>query len=184
MKDPFTTTGGRTPPDFPSATSRKSTNSNSTVRLPSHENVTTRSLAPVAKSSSPSLRPGHENSYRTKDVAPAASFSRLRVSENESQLGRSSSQAENSKHPSMESSATPSGFSYAARRGAPTPPIDAGGAWNTSYGSPRTPGGRVRPAPLKLHPGSTRRPNDENTPLASSTPADDGSSTLSSRRYG
>ncbi|KAL8694327.1 MAG: hypothetical protein Q9224_003589 [Gallowayella concinna] len=181
--DPFTATHGRTPLEVPPSTPRKSINSNSTIRLPAHDNVTTRSLAPVAKSSASNLRPGQEISYRAKDIAPAASLSRLRVSEDDSQLEGSGSHAGNSKHPSMESTATSSGYSYHTRRGGPTPPNDASGAWNTSYGSPRTPAGRVRPTPLKLNLGSTRREHDENIPLTNSTAADDGSTTLSSRRY-
>ncbi|KAL8801650.1 MAG: hypothetical protein Q9223_006916 [Gallowayella weberi] len=181
--DPFTATGVRTPPEVRPSPSSRSINSNSTIKLPAHENVTTRSLAPVAKSSSGNLRPGNENNYRGKDVAPAVSFSRLRISEDESQLEGSGPRPGNSKHPSPESTVTSSGHSYHPRRGAPTPPNDASAAWNTSYGSPRTPAGRVRPAPLKLNLGSARQENDENMPITTSTAADDGSATLSSRRY-
>ncbi|KAL8769814.1 MAG: hypothetical protein Q9209_004252 [Squamulea sp. 1 TL-2023] len=166
IKDPFIVTQSRTPSEIPPATPKKSANSTSTIRMPSYENVTTRSLASMAKLSSSNLRPGNDNSSRAKDLAPAASFHRLRISEDDS-----SSYVSKSK-PSMES--------YVPRRDVSTSSNDA----NTfSYGSPRTPVGRVRPTPLNLRTGSGRRANDENTPLNSAATGDDGKSTLSSSRY-
>ncbi len=70
--------------------------------------------------------------------------------------------------------------SHAPRRDASTPSNDPSAF---SYGSPRTPAGRQRPAPLTLKTGSGRRAKDENTPLALSHLGDDGNSTLSSTRY-
>ncbi|KAL8908313.1 MAG: hypothetical protein Q9171_005499 [Xanthocarpia ochracea] len=167
--DPFTTTPGHTPSGVVPVTPRRSANSTSTGRIPSHENVTTRSLAPTSKSSSGNLRP--ENSSRVKETAPASSLSHLRISEDDSQLDNTNSYAGKSKH-SMES--------YVPRREASTPSNDANAF---SYGSPRTPVGRVRPTPLNPKSGSGRRANDENTPLASSTTGNDGNTTLSSSRY-
>ncbi|KAL8777537.1 MAG: hypothetical protein Q9213_007819 [Squamulea squamosa] len=164
--DPFIIPQGRTPSEVSPATPRKSANSTSTVRMPSHENVTTRSVAPMAKLSSSNLRPGNDNSSRVKDLAPAASFSRLRISEDDS-----SSYVSRSK-PSMES--------HVPRRDVPTSSNDA---TTFSYGSPRTPVGRVRLTPLNLRSGSGRRANDENTPLNLAATGDDGKSTLSASRY-
>lgn len=70
--------------------------------------------------------------------------------------------------------------SYVPRREPSTPSNDPTAF---SYGSPRTPLGRVRPAPLTLKTGSGRRAKDENTPLTLSHLGDDGTSTLSSSRY-
>ncbi|KAL8991703.1 MAG: hypothetical protein Q9169_007726 [Polycauliona sp. 2 TL-2023] len=159
--DPFTITRGRTSPETSAATPRASANSSSTIRMPSHENVTTRSLAPVAKASSSNLRPG-------KDLAPVASLSQLRVSEDGSSHGSHISKSK----PSMES--------YIPRRQNSTPSNDPSAF---SYGSPRTPLGRVRPTPLSLKTGSGHRAKDENTPLTLSHLGDDGNSTLSSTRY-
>lgn len=136
--------------------------------MPSHENVATRSLAPTSKSSSGNLRA--ENSSRVKEIAPAASLSHLRISEDGSQLDNTNSYGGKSKH-SMES--------YVPRREASTPSNDANAF---SYGSPRTPVGRVRPTPMNPKSGSGRRANDENTPLAPSTTGNDDT-TLSSSRY-
>lgn len=53
-----------------------------------------------------------------------------------------------------------------------------------SYGSPRTPAGRMRPPPLTLKTGSGRRgAKDENTPLKQPNRGDEGGATLSSSRY-
>ncbi|KAL8844050.1 MAG: hypothetical protein Q9176_001456 [Flavoplaca citrina] len=166
--DPFMITKDCTSAGTSHATPRASANSTSTIRMPSHENVTTRSLAPMAKSSSTTLRPGNENTSRGKDIAPAASLPQLRISE------------DNSSHNSHVSKSKPSMESHAPRRDASTPSNDPSAF---SYGSPRTPAGRQRPAPLTLKTGSGRRAKDENTPLTLSHLGDDGNSTLSSTRY-
>ncbi|KAL8667994.1 MAG: hypothetical protein Q9168_007131 [Polycauliona sp. 1 TL-2023] len=164
--DPFTTTTrGRTPPEPSAATPRISANSNSTIRLPSHENVTTRSLAPIAKSSSSNLRPGNESTSRGRDLAPMSSHSQLRRSE------------DGSSHTSKPKASMES---YAPRRENSTPSNDPSAF---SYGSPRTPAGRVRPSPLTIRTGSGLRGKDENAPLTLSHLGDEGGSTLSSTRY-
>ncbi|KAL8884726.1 MAG: hypothetical protein Q9215_007288, partial [Flavoplaca cf. flavocitrina] len=156
--DPFMITKDCTSAGTSHATPGASANSTSTIRMPSHENVTTRSLAPMAKSSSTTLRPGNENTSRGKDIAPAASLPQLRISE------------DSSSHNSHVSKSKPSMESHAPRRDTSTPSNDPSAF---SYGSPRTPAGRQRPAPLTLKTGSGRRAKDENTPLTLSHLGDD-----------
>ncbi|CAO1602354.1 hypothetical protein XANCAGTX0491_005968 [Xanthoria calcicola] len=166
--DPFTTTKAIPTPEASSATPRKSANSSSTIRMPSHDNATTRSPAPVAKSSASNLRPPNENTSRGKDAAPAASLSQMRISE------------DGSSHSSHISKSKPSMESHGPRREAATPSNDPTAF---SYGSPRTPASRMRPPPLTLKTGSGRRAKDENTPLKQSNRGDEGGATLSSSRY-
>ncbi|KAL8702882.1 MAG: hypothetical protein Q9201_003945 [Fulgogasparrea decipioides] len=172
--------------------------SGSTVRMPSRGGENTRPQGPVTKPAPTGLRPAGSTSSRAKDVVPAASLGRLRISEDNSQLegsGAYASGAAASVTPSTSSAAiqnpppvAPPGSSYGRREGlSQSPPVND--VWNTSYGSPRTPHGRVRPVPLMSSTGPGRRRNDENLPPSASTMTnvsseEEDTTTLPARRYG
>ncbi|KAL8729606.1 MAG: hypothetical protein Q9181_004950 [Wetmoreana brouardii] len=152
--------------------------SGSTIRMPSRGIENTRPQGPVAKPAPTGLRPAGSTSSRAKDVAPAASLGRLRIPEDNSQLegsGAYASKPAASVTPSTSSAAVqnpppvaPPGSSYGRREGlSQSSPVND--AWNTSYGSPRTPHGRVRPVPPMSSTGSGRRRNDENLPPGAPT---------------
>lgn len=185
MRDPFSAIREPPPPDIGRPSPKKPVRSDSTARMPSRGNENTRPETSTGKPTG--LRPAGSTSSRGKDIAPASSLSRLRIAEDDSHLEGPYASKPAASTVSNASSAAAPGSSYGRRDGlSQSPPIND--AWNTSYGSPRTPHGRIRPSPIIEPMGSGRRFNDENMPTSASTlvnsPAEDDTTILSSRRYG
>ncbi|KAL8712845.1 MAG: hypothetical protein Q9220_003053 [cf. Caloplaca sp. 1 TL-2023] len=165
-EDPFTTTHEHSIGAAPNTLKEQSYNP---VRTTSREKPSLRLQISSNKQSS---------DYRAKDLAPAASLSRLQISDDTSvQLGRSGSA--NAKAYAMNASFSGNFDSREERGESSSANLDR----DTSYGSPRTPHGRVRPVGSRSNIGSARRQNDENLPPgspAAKTPVD----TSPARRYG
>ncbi|KAL8950164.1 MAG: hypothetical protein Q9222_003792 [Ikaeria aurantiellina] len=165
-EDPFTTAHERSTAAAPQTLKDSSYIPS---RMASRENINTRLQPSSTKQAS---------DYHAKDVPPAASLSRLRISEdNNAQLDRSGSQT------SKVNVAAVSANSHLEVREDRSESLNANTDLDTSYGSPRTPHGRVRPVGSRSNVGSVRRQNDENLPLGS-TAAKLSIDTSVARRYG
>ncbi|KAL8718612.1 MAG: hypothetical protein Q9225_004275 [Loekoesia sp. 1 TL-2023] len=162
--------------------------SESTLRTASRENKDLNPQASIGKSGSSNFRPGNGSGRRPKDVAPAASFSHLRISEDSSQLEGAASHNSRS-NDTIASNSFP--FGAKGRSNYQPEGLSQASSVNPSLGfssgSPRLAHGRVKPAALNSNMGSGSRQTDENLPLSASTtvnfPTEAEGSTLSSRRY-
>ncbi|KAL8686455.1 MAG: hypothetical protein Q9218_007096 [Villophora microphyllina] len=178
-KDPFT---GFREPTTPDGKKRPVSvgfgRSDSTVRMPSRGTEHPRPEGSSDSNTMPGpsgIRRVGSTSSRVKDVAPVASLQRLRISEDDPYVDEANmygakpaesvvSNAASAAAQSVASSAAHgSAYSHGRIREGHSQSPHVTDYSNTSYGSPRTPHGRVCPWPHQRNPGSSRRNRDENT---------------------
>ncbi|KAL8841753.1 MAG: hypothetical protein Q9170_000786 [Blastenia crenularia] len=144
--------------------------------------------APTAQARPTNFRSVSDSSRHPKDVAPTASLSQLRVSEDNSQLEGTNPYSSHSGY-----NAASGGFSFGTKGRSNVPSdslsqaLSVNASLGFSSGSPRAVHGRVKPTTSSSNLASSRRQNDENVPLSASTPVNSSTeadgSTMSSRRY-
>ena len=183
MRDTFTTFH-EPPAEDAGPSSKRLSRSVSGARMPSRGNENVR---PETSGSKPTgLRPAGSTSSRAGNIPLSTSFSRMRISEDDDNSKLEGGQGDATKPATStmsgesstiaqpgssygplggESSAAANRTASSDRRNARSPPIHD--AWNTSYGSPRTPG-RVR-SPVTMGLG-IRRADDGNI-MAAAGPA-------------
>ncbi|KAL8936912.1 MAG: hypothetical protein Q9211_003949 [Gyalolechia sp. 1 TL-2023] len=156
--------------------------------------ILSESTIPTASSETNNIRPRvvtagpapSNSGRRPKDVIPTASLSHLRISEDNSQLGRADSLSGHSN-----STLGSSVFPFGAKGRSNVQPLSHSSTVNPSLGfssgSPRAAHGRIKPVASNSNMGSGRLLNDENTPLGASTvvdpPRENDGPALPSRRY-
>lgn len=172
MKDAPIANEGRSSPGPSQPATETAARSGGTIHGLSREDVGIHPHGLTVKPSSGNTRPFNDTGRRPKDVNPAASFARLRISED---------------HDEVEGARPYTGLPTASRPDGLSLASSINPSLGFSSGSPRQAHGRVKPMNSNSNMGPARRLDDENAPLnapITMNAADGEGNTLSARRYG